>query len=111
MPWLMMLSLACVLDRTGQSASNQMQREIRDNGVRIYNVEQQFLQVEARVNQLEALARAKRAQAVVGSESLDALREEMGRLRGELEVLTTTRRRARRTWRGRSAMRASESSG
>ena len=88
MPWLMMLSLACVLDRTGQSASNQMQREIRDNGVRVYNVEQQFVQVEARVNQLESLARSKRAQSVVGAESLDALREEMGRLRGELEVLT-----------------------
>jgi tol-pal system protein YbgF len=88
MSWLMMLSLACVLDRTGQSASNQMQREIRDNGVRVYNVEQQFVQVEARVNQLEALARTKRAQTAVGAESLDALREEMGRLRGELEVLT-----------------------
>ena len=88
MPWLMMLSLACVLDRTGQSASNQMQREIRDNGVRIYNVEQQFVQVEARVNQLEALARSKRAESAVGADSLDALREEMGRLRGELEVLT-----------------------
>ena len=88
MPWLMMLSLACVLDRTGQSASNQMQREIRDNGVRVYNVEQQFVQVEARVNQLESLARSKRAESAVGAESLDALREEMGRLRGELEVLT-----------------------
>lgn len=88
MPWLMMLSLACVLDRTGQSASNQMQREIRDNGVRVYNVEQQFVQVEARVNQLEALARSKRAASAVGADSLDALREEMGRLRGELEVLT-----------------------
>ena len=88
MSWLMMLSLACVLDRTGQSASNQMQREIRDNGVRVYNVEQQFVQVEARVNQLEALARTRRAQTAVGAESLDALREEMGRLRGELEVLT-----------------------
>jgi len=65
-----------------------MQREIRDNGVRIYNVEQQFVQVEARVNQLEALARSKRAESAVGADSLDALREEMGRLRGELEVLT-----------------------
>lgn len=88
MPWLMMLSLACVLDRTGQSASNQMQREIRDNGVRVYNVEQQFLQVEARVNQLENLVRATKSQEAVGLESLDGLRSEVGRLRGEMELLT-----------------------
>ena len=72
-----LLSLACILDRTGQSASTQMQREIRDNGVRIYNVEQQFVQVEARVNQLEELSRSKRQQKIVQSEALDQIREQM----------------------------------
>ena len=82
-----LLSLACVLDRTGQSASTQLQREIRDNGVRIYNVEQQFVQVESRVNQLEEISRSKNQQKIVQLESLEQLREQLARLRGEVEVL------------------------
>jgi len=88
MSWLILLSLGCVLDRTGQSASNQMQREIRDNGVRVYNVEQQFVQVEARVNQLEDLMRSRGQQKISQMETLEQVREQMGRLRGEVEVLS-----------------------
>ncbi|MAY81356.1 MAG: hypothetical protein CL930_11305 [Deltaproteobacteria bacterium] len=88
MSWLVMLSLACVLDRTGQSSTAQMQREIRDNAVRVYNVEQQFLQVEARVNQLEELTRSRGQQNILKMETLDELRQETARMRGEVEVLT-----------------------
>jgi tol-pal system protein YbgF len=88
MSWLVMLSLACVLDRTGQSSTAQMQREIRDNAVRVYNVEQQFIQVEARVNQLEELTRSRGQQNILKMETLDELRQETARMRGEVEVLT-----------------------
>ena len=88
MSWLLMLSLACVLDRTGQSATAQMQREIRDNAVRVYNVEQQFLQVEARVNQLEELTRSRGQQNILKMETLDELRQETARMRGEVEMIT-----------------------
>jgi tol-pal system protein YbgF len=88
MSWFILLSFACVLDRTGQSASNQMVREMRDNGVRIYNVEQQFVQVEARVNQLEDLIRTRGQEKISQIETLEQVREQMGRLRGEVEVLS-----------------------
>ena len=83
-----LLSLACVLDRTGQSASHQLQREIRDNGIRIYNVEQQFVQVEARVNQLEEISRSRNEQKISQLDTLEQIREQMARLRGEVEVLS-----------------------
>ncbi len=83
-----LLSLACVLDRTGQSASAQLQREIRDNGIRIYNVEQQFVQVEARVNQLEEISRSKNQEKIAELATLEQIREQMARLRGQVEVLS-----------------------
>jgi len=86
--WLMLVSLACVLDRTGQSSTAALQREIRDNGVRIHNVEQQFVQVEARVNQLEEHTRSRGQQKILQMETLDELRGEVARLRGEVEVLS-----------------------
>jgi tol-pal system protein YbgF len=86
--WLMLVSLACVLDRTGQSSTAALQREIRDNGVRIHNVEQQFVQVEARVNQLEEHTRSRGQQKILQMETLEELRSEVARLRGEVEVLS-----------------------
>jgi len=86
--WLILVSLACVLDRTGQSSTSALQREIRDNGIRIHNVEKQFVQVEARVNQLEEHTRSRGQQKILQMETLDELRSEVARLRGEVEVLT-----------------------
>ena len=88
MSWLVFISLACVLDRTSQSAPAQMQREIRDNAVRVYNVEQQFVQVEARVNQLEELNRSSGKRKILQMETLEEVRGEVVKLRGALEVLT-----------------------
>ena len=88
MLWLTLITLGCVLDRTGQSSTSALQREIRDNGVRIHNVEQQFVQMEARVNQLEEHTRSSGQQKIMQMETLDELRQEMARLRGDVEVLT-----------------------
>ena len=88
MSWLVFISLACVLDRTSQSAPAQMQQEIRDNAVRVYNVEQQFVQVEARVNQLEELNRSSGKRKILQMETLEEVRGEVVKLRGAFEVLT-----------------------
>jgi len=88
MNWLFLLAMGCVLDRTQQSAPAKMQREIRENAIRAYNVEQQFLQVEARVNQLEELNRSSGKRKIMQMESLEELRAEVVRLRGSLEVIT-----------------------
>jgi tol-pal system protein YbgF len=88
MSWLVLISLACVLDRTSQSAPAQMQREIRDNAVRVYNVEQQFVQVEGRINQLEDLNRSSGKRKILQMETLEEVRGEVVKLRGAFEVLT-----------------------
>lgn len=99
--WLMLVSMGCVLDRTGQSSTSAMQREIRDNGIRIHNVEQQFVQVEARVNQLEDHTRSSGQQKILQMETLDELRMEVARLRGEVEVLSHTAGQGEKSIKGR----------
>jgi tol-pal system protein YbgF len=84
--WWMML--ACILDRTGQSAPEQMRRELVDHRARIQNLEHQFIQVEGRVNQLEERSRSQGQTELVKMEVIDELRLEMGRLRGEVEVVS-----------------------
>jgi len=84
--WWMMLG--CILDRTGQSASERMRVELQDHGTRIANIETQFIQVEARVNQLEDLTRTRGQQDIMKMESLDELRTELSRVRGDVEVLS-----------------------
>jgi len=88
MPWLWIFMFGCILDRTGQSASESMRRQLLDQGVRVANLEQQFIQVEARVNQMEDLTRTQGRQDNMKMETLDDLRSELSRMRGEVEVLS-----------------------
>jgi tol-pal system protein YbgF len=84
--WWMML--ACILDRTGQSGSEQIRRELMDHRTRIQNLEHQFIQVEARVNQIEDLTQSRGQKDLLKMETLEELRTEIGRLRGEVEVVS-----------------------
>jgi len=88
MSWFWWVMLACIMDRTGQSASERMRRELQDHGTRIRNIEAQFIQVEARVNQLEDLTRTRGQGDIMKMETLEELRTELSRVRGEVEVLS-----------------------
>jgi TolA-binding protein len=86
--WIWWVMLGCIMDRTGQSASERMRLELTDHGGRLTNIEAQFIQVEARVNQLEDLTRTRGQANIMKMESLDELRTELSRIRGEVEVLS-----------------------
>lgn len=78
----------CVLDRTGQSASEVFRRDLILQATRMNNLENQFDLVEARVSQLEELNRARGQDEILRMESLEEIRSEVARLRGEIEVMT-----------------------
>jgi tol-pal system protein YbgF len=84
---MLLLLLACVLDRTGQSASEAMRREVALHGARLSNVEASLQEAERRVAQLEELQRDRGQQEIQKMESVDELRSEVGRLRGDVEML------------------------
>jgi len=77
----------CVLDRTGQSASEAYRRDLVLQATRLKNIESQFDDLEARTGQMEELNRTRGQDEIMRMESLDQIREEVARLRGDVEVL------------------------
>lgn len=78
----------CVLDRTGQSASEAWHREMLLQRTRTDNLEAQFTEIEARTDQLEELTRARGQDEIMRMETLDQLRTEVANMRGDVEVLS-----------------------
>ena len=77
----------CVLDRTGQSATEAFRRDMVLHATRINNLENQFDNLEARTTQLEELTRTRGQDEIMAMESLEELRSEVARIRGDVEVL------------------------
>jgi tol-pal system protein YbgF len=81
------LTTGCVLDRTGQSASEVYRRELALQGARVTNLETQFDALDGRVAQMEELNRARGQQEILKMETLEQVRAEVARMRGEVEVM------------------------
>ena len=77
----------CVLDRTGQSATEAFRRDMVLHATRLNNLENQFDNLEARTTQLEELTRTRGQDEIMAMESLEELRSEVARIRGDVEVL------------------------
>lgn len=84
--WLL-LSVGCVLDRTGQSASFQYGQLLAEHGTRIRDLESLSEDVGRRVAQLEEVTRANGQDAILKMETVEQLRDEVARMRGEIEQL------------------------
>jgi tol-pal system protein YbgF len=81
------LTTGCVLDRTGQSATEVYRREVALQSARVANIEKQFDGVDSRVAQIEELNRTRGQDEILKLETLEEVRAEVARMRGEVEVL------------------------
>lgn len=81
------LLLACVLDRTGQSATDTMRRELADHGRRVRELEVVSEDMSRRVGQMEEVTRARGQEEILKMETMEQLRQEVARIRGDFEVL------------------------
>ncbi len=82
-----LLTLSCVLDRTGQSASDGLQREIALARQRGEQTEMRASSLERQVDQLEEVLRYQSEQDAASLESFDQVVLEVRRLRGQVELL------------------------
>lgn len=82
-----LLLLACVLDRTGQSATSRYDRELADHQGRIRDLESLGEDVGRRVAQLEEVTRARGQEDILEMETVEELRGEVAKMRGEFETL------------------------
>ncbi len=79
--------LGCVLDRTGQSASTVYQRELTAAQARVRDLESLGEDVGRRVAQLEEVTRARGQEDILKMETVEELRGEVAKMRGEFETL------------------------
>ncbi|MEC7946855.1 MAG: tetratricopeptide repeat protein [Myxococcota bacterium] len=84
---LIALTTGCVLDRTGQSATEVYRREVALQSARVANIEKQFDGIDGRVAQIEELNRTRGQDEILKLETLEEVRAEVARMRGEVEVL------------------------
>lgn len=78
---------ACVWDRTGQSATEAWRREMAIQSTRTQTLQSAVEDALVRVEQLEEVTRARGQDEILRMETMDQLRNEVARLRGDLEVL------------------------
>ena len=81
------LLLACVIDRTGQSATARMQAELADHGARVKTLETDAAALARRVGALEELTRARGQDEILKMETMEQVRLEVANLRGAVELL------------------------
>lgn len=82
---MIFLALACVLDRTGQSATSAYERELALQATYSQALESEADTVRLRVDQLEEINRYRGQQEAEKLENLDQVQDELQRLRGILE--------------------------
>jgi len=84
---LTVLASGCVLDRRGQSSTARYERELRMQGARLSSLEQQFDDVDTRLTRVEELTQARGEQDILKLQTLEQVRAEVARIRGEVELL------------------------
>ncbi len=84
---LSLVLAGCVWDRTGQSATEAWRREMAIQSTRTQTLQAAVEDALVRVEQLEEVTRARGQDEILRMETMDQLRNEVARLRGDLEVL------------------------
>lgn len=78
---------ACVINRTGQSATGQMQKELAEHQRRVNELEAGSEDQSRRVGQLEEVTRSRGQEDILKMETMEQLRQQVANTRGEFEVL------------------------
>ncbi len=86
-PLLLVLLSGCVIDRSGQSASDTLRRELADHDRRVQVLESTTTTAGHRIGQLEDVTRARGQEEILKMEGIEQVRAEVARMRGDFEVL------------------------
>jgi len=84
---LLLVASGCVLDRTGQSATREYEQRLADAQGRVRDLEEVGEDIGRRVAQMEEVTRARGQEEILKMETVEQLRDEVARMRGEFEQL------------------------
>ncbi len=83
----LLVASGCVLDRTGQSATREYEARLSDAQGRVRDLEEVGEDIGRRVAQIEEVTRARGQEEILKMETVEQLRDEVARMRGEFEQL------------------------
>lgn len=84
---LLALGSGCVINRTGQSATGQMEKQLSEHQRRVNELEAGSEDVARRVGQLEEVTRSRGQEDILRMDTMEQLRQEVANTRGDFEVL------------------------
>ncbi len=82
-----LVASGCVVNRTGQSATGQMEKELAEHQRRVNELEAGSEDVSRRVGQLEEVTRSRGQEDILRMDTMEQLRQEVANARGDFEVL------------------------
>ena len=85
---VLFLGLACVWDRTGQSATTVFKTKIGYNSKQISQAEGEIHRLQERIAQLEEVTRSRGRDEIMKMETMDEIRTEVANLRNDIEILS-----------------------
>lgn len=81
------LYTACVWDRTGQSMTTALRRQVQNNSVELEQIQVKVQNITARVVQIEEVTRSRGRDEILKMENMDDLRTELANIRNDVEVM------------------------
>ena len=78
---------ACVWDRTGQSMTTALRRQVQNNSVELEQIQVKVQNINARIAQLEEVTRSRGRDEILKMENMDDLRTELANLRNDVEMM------------------------
>jgi TolA-binding protein len=82
-----LLLTACVWDRTGQSMTTALRRQVQNNSVELEQIQVKVQNITARVGQIEEVTRSRGRDEILKMENMDDLRTELANLRNDVEMM------------------------
>lgn len=78
---------ACVWDRTGQSMTTALRRQVQNNSMELEQIQVKVQNINARIAQLEEVTRSRGRDEILKMENMDDLRTELANLRNDVEMM------------------------
>jgi predicted nuclease with TOPRIM domain len=95
MGMFLFLMSACIWDRTGQSMTTALRRQVQNNSIELEQLQVKMQNVNSRIVQLEEVTRSRGRNEILKMENMDDLRTELANLRNDVELMDFAAKKTR----------------
>ena len=97
MSLVLVLLYGCIWDRTGQSMTTALRRQVNHHSEELKDIEEKIKNMSSRIAQIEATTRSQGRERILKMESMEDLRTELANLRNDVETMEYAERKQEQT--------------